>query len=130
MHVTLATESQRHRAAEDAQTDFILGNPEAELRHLKKIQMNVSDVCGRIGHGPSDWFLPRWDGNAVCDSGYDAGSALADGLIVIRDPGVEVVRGHFSVQNFAPLEVTYHHVTCEIHDRQVVATTSVDSGVL
>ncbi len=45
----------------------------------------------------------------------------ADGLIVIRDPGVEVVRGHFS---FAPLEVTYHHVTCEIHDQ--VATTSVD----
>ena len=50
-----------------------------------------------------------------------ARAVRADGLIVIRDPGVEVVRGHFS---FAPLEVTYHHVNCEIHDQ--VATTSVD----
>ncbi|MGN6371136.1 MAG: VIT domain-containing protein [Phycisphaerae bacterium] len=47
--------------------------------------------------------------------------ALGDGLIVISDPHVEVVRGHFT---FAPLEVTYHHVTCAIHDQ--VATTSVE----
>ena len=44
----------------------------------------------------------------------------ADGLIVVRNPPV-VVRGHFA---FAPLEVTYHKVTCEIHDQ--LATTSVD----
>ncbi|HUO09042.1 MAG TPA: VIT domain-containing protein [Phycisphaerae bacterium] len=44
----------------------------------------------------------------------------ADGLIVVKDPP-QIVRGHFS---FAPLEVTYHKVSCEIHDQ--VATTSVD----
>src|SRR5579884_1958928 len=50
-----------------------------------------------------------------------ARGALGDGLIVIQDPHVEVVRGHFT---FAPLEVTYHRVNCEIHDQ--VATTSVE----
>ena len=36
--------------------------------------------------------------------------ARGDGLIVITNPPV-TVRGHFS---FAPLEVTYHKVECDI----------------
>ncbi|MCL2648980.1 MAG: VIT and VWA domain-containing protein [Phycisphaerales bacterium] len=44
----------------------------------------------------------------------------ADGLIVVRNPTV-TVPGHFS---FAPLEVVYHKVACEIQDQ--VAITSVD----
>ena len=45
--------------------------------------------------------------------------ARADGFIVIHD--APQVPGHFS---FAPLEVTYHHVTVDINDQ--VAVTSVD----
>src|SRR4051794_32918590 len=46
----------------------------------------------------------------------------ADGLIVISDPPPgTAVRGHFS---FAPLEVSYHKVDCDIKDQ--VAVTSVD----
>jgi Ca-activated chloride channel homolog len=44
----------------------------------------------------------------------------ADGLIVIHDPP-RPIPGHFT---FAPLEVTYHHVTVKIDD--LVAVTSVD----
>ena len=44
----------------------------------------------------------------------------ADGLIVIHNPPT-VVPGHFS---FAPLEVTYHKVECDIKDQ--VAVTTVD----
>src|SRR5215212_1843272 len=49
--------------------------------------------------------------------------AGADGFIVINQPAtpVPVPAGHFS---FAPLEVSYHHVTVEIKDQ--VAVTSVD----
>jgi len=47
-------------------------------------------------------------------------NARADGLIVISNPP-SVVRGHFS---FAPLEVVYHRVACDIKDQ--VAVTSVD----
>src|SRR4051812_37426260 len=46
--------------------------------------------------------------------------ARADGFIIIREPTVRVP-GHF---DFAPLSVTYHHVTVEINDQ--VATTTVD----
>src|SRR4051794_34234954 len=46
--------------------------------------------------------------------------ARADGFIVIHNP-VTVVPGHFT---FAPLEVSFHHVTVDIRDQ--VATTSVD----
>ncbi len=46
--------------------------------------------------------------------------ARADGLIVVRNPPAPVP-GHFT---FAPLEVTYHQVTCDINDQ--VAVTSVD----
>ncbi len=46
---------------------------------------------------------------------------LADGFIVIHNPPDRRVPGHFA---FAPLEVTYHHVTVEINDQ--IATTSVD----
>jgi Ca-activated chloride channel family protein len=46
--------------------------------------------------------------------------ARADGFIIIHNPP-QPVPGHFS---FAPLEVTYHHVTVDINDQ--VATTSVD----
>jgi Ca-activated chloride channel homolog len=46
--------------------------------------------------------------------------ARADGLIVISDPPTPIP-GHFS---FAPLEVTYHHVSVTIKGR--VATTTVD----
>lgn len=49
-----------------------------------------------------------------------AGPAWADGLIVIHNPPT-VIRGHFS---FAPLEVVYHKVECDIKDQ--VAVTSVD----
>ena len=45
----------------------------------------------------------------------------ADGLIVISNPPVATVRGHFS---FAPLEVVYHHVDTKITDQ--VAETNVD----
>ncbi|HSI35039.1 MAG: VIT domain-containing protein, partial [Phycisphaerae bacterium] len=50
-------------------------------------------------------------------------AARADGFIVIHDgpQPVPVPTGHFS---FAPLEVSYHHVTVDIRDN--VATTSVD----
>ena len=48
-------------------------------------------------------------------------TARGDGFIVIHNPPPVMVPGHFS---FAPLEVTYHHVTVEIHDH--VATTTVD----
>ncbi|HYE18490.1 MAG TPA: VIT domain-containing protein [Tepidisphaeraceae bacterium] len=50
-------------------------------------------------------------------------AARADGFIVIHDgpQPVPVPTGHFS---FAPLEVSYHHVTVDIKDN--VATTSVD----
>ena len=48
-------------------------------------------------------------------------TARGDGFIVIHNPPPVMVPGHFQ---FAPLEVTYHHVTVEIHDR--VATTTVD----
>src|SRR5688500_4763217 len=49
--------------------------------------------------------------------------ASADGFIIIRDPGATPthVPGHFQ---FAPLSVTYHRVTVDIHDQ--VATTTVD----
>src|SRR5690348_17314935 len=48
--------------------------------------------------------------------------ARADGFIVIREPdSVARVPGHF---DFAPLSVTYHHVTVDINDQ--VATTTVD----
>jgi len=46
--------------------------------------------------------------------------AAADGLIVIDDPGV-AVPGHFS---FAPLQVSYHHVTVVVNG--LVAETTVD----
>jgi Ca-activated chloride channel homolog len=49
-----------------------------------------------------------------------APAARADGLIVIENPP-RVVPGHFS---FAPLSVTYHHVTVTITD--LVAVTTVD----
>ena len=45
----------------------------------------------------------------------------ADGFIVIHTPPDRIVPGHFA---FAPLEVTYHHVTVDINDQ--VATTTVD----
>ena len=48
-------------------------------------------------------------------------TARGDGFIVIHNPPPTMVPGHFQ---FAPLEVTYHHVTVEIHDH--VATTRVD----
>lgn len=44
----------------------------------------------------------------------------ADGFIVIHNPPV-AVPGHFA---FAPLQVTYHHVTVKIDDQ--VAVTGVD----
>jgi Ca-activated chloride channel family protein len=44
-----------------------------------------------------------------------------DGFIVIHNPPPVMVPGHFQ---FAPLEVTYHHVTVEIHDH--IATTTVE----
>src|SRR6478672_1662086 len=44
----------------------------------------------------------------------------ADGFIVINTP-VTVPPGHFS---FAPLEVSFHHVTVDVKDQ--VAVTSVD----
>jgi Ca-activated chloride channel family protein len=49
--------------------------------------------------------------------------ARGDGFIVIHPPAspVPVPRGHFS---FAPLEVSFHHVTIDIKDQ--VAVTSVD----
>ena len=49
-----------------------------------------------------------------------AAPAHADGLIVVSNPPT-VIRGHFT---FAPLEVTYHKVDCDIQDQ--VAVTSVD----
>jgi Ca-activated chloride channel family protein len=45
----------------------------------------------------------------------------ADGFIVIHNPPDRRVPGHFA---FAPLEVSYHHVTVDINDQ--VATTTVD----
>ncbi len=49
-------------------------------------------------------------------------AARADGFIVVSNPPPStVVRGHFS---FAPLEVSYHKVECDIKDQ--VAVTSVD----
>ena len=49
-------------------------------------------------------------------------AAYGDGFIVIREPGTTApVPGHFQ---FAPLSVTYHHVTVDINDQ--VATTTVD----
>ena len=45
----------------------------------------------------------------------------ADGFIVIHNPPERMVPGHFA---FAPLEVTYHHVTVDINDQ--VATTTVE----
>src|SRR5580704_7269475 len=46
----------------------------------------------------------------------------ADGFIVIHNPPPDRrVIGHFA---FAPLEVSYHHVSVEINDQ--VATTTVD----
>ena len=48
------------------------------------------------------------------------GLSGADGLIIIEDP-VHVVAGHFG---FAPLEVSYHHVTVAISN--LVAVTTVD----
>ncbi|HWE94747.1 MAG TPA: VIT domain-containing protein [Tepidisphaeraceae bacterium] len=50
-----------------------------------------------------------------------AGVCRADGFIIIHNPPPSMVPGHFA---FAPLEVTYHHVTVDINDQ--VATTSVD----
>jgi Ca-activated chloride channel family protein len=50
-----------------------------------------------------------------------SGICLADGFIVIVDSPPPTVRGHFP---FAPLQVTYHHVTVKIDD--LVAVTSVD----
>src|SRR5215212_670490 len=49
--------------------------------------------------------------------------AMADGFIVINQPPtpITVPQGHFS---FAPLEVSFHHVTIDIKDQ--VAVTSVD----
>jgi Ca-activated chloride channel family protein len=44
-----------------------------------------------------------------------------DGLIIIDNPPVRARTDHFA---FAPLEVSYHHVSVEINDR--IATTSVD----
>lgn len=49
------------------------------------------------------------------------GFCRADGFIVITANPSPVVPGHFA---FAPLEVTYHHVTVKIDD--LVAVTSVD----
>jgi Ca-activated chloride channel family protein len=49
-----------------------------------------------------------------------AAAAQADGFIVVDDPAT-AVPGHFS---FAPLSVTYHHVTVSITD--LVAVTTVD----
>src|SRR5436853_7497083 len=46
--------------------------------------------------------------------------ARGDGFIVSHDPP-QPIPGHFS---FAPLEVSFHHVTIDINDQ--VATTSVD----
>ncbi len=51
-------------------------------------------------------------------------STRADGLIVIHNPPVSVP-GHFT---FAPLEVTFHHVTVDITDQ--TAVTSVDQEFL
>src|SRR6185437_9442097 len=48
----------------------------------------------------------------------------ADGFIIIHNPPDRLVPGHFA---FAPLEVTYHHVTVEINDQ--VATTTVEQEV-
>jgi Ca-activated chloride channel family protein len=43
---------------------------------------------------------------------------LADGFIIIPHPP-RPIPGHF---NFAPLEVSYHHVTCAIDDQHAVTT--------
>ncbi len=52
-------------------------------------------------------------------------AALADGFIVVHDPIVIPPRpGQPLVFSFAPLEVTFHHVTATIHDQ--IATTTVD----
>jgi hypothetical protein len=48
------------------------------------------------------------------------GICSADGLIVIEDPP-HVLAGHFS---FAPLQVSFHHVTVSVTD--LVAVTTVD----
>ncbi len=45
---------------------------------------------------------------------------FADGFIIIHEPG-RVPVGHYA---FAPLEVTYHHVTVRIKDQ--IAVTSID----
>src|SRR5437660_312816 len=45
----------------------------------------------------------------------------ADGFIVIHNPPPVAVPGHFA---FAPLQVSYHHVTVQVSDQ--VAVTSVD----
>ncbi len=48
------------------------------------------------------------------------GICLADGLIVVEDPP-RVPEGHFS---FAPLQVSFHHVTVSVTD--LAAVTTVD----
>jgi len=57
---------------------------------------------------------------AAISVGFSA-ALRADGLIVISNPPITTMRGHFS---FAPLEVVYHHVDTKITDQ--VAETSVD----
>jgi len=50
--------------------------------------------------------------------------ALADGLIIIKDPP-RPIPGHFT---FAPLEVGYHHVETTIDDQ--LATTKIDQEII
>ena len=65
--------------------------------------------------------LRRWLVGAVLLAAIAAPAILgADGLIIVQNPG-DSVPGHFS---FAPLSVTYHHVSVAITD--LAAVTTVD----
>ena len=72
-------------------------------------------------HMESAFRLRRWLVRAVLLAAIAAPAILgADGLIIVQNPG-DSVPGHFS---FAPLSVTYHHVSVAITD--LAAVTTVD----
>ena len=77
----------------------------------------VSGAFGGLAMVRRFWAL--WIGLMVVLA-WGGGRVRGDGLIVIVNPP-GVVRGHFS---FAPLEVRYHKVECDIEDQ--AAVTSVD----